>query len=407
MSRSSCSATPGPRRPRSSREYQARRCATSADVTRRSDEARVDGRVRSASAISTAPDLARGATRPGQPARRLRPDLAPSTWSSWNRRTSRRGRDFLAETLPYTATTSAIAIVQTPQYFRTSPAQTWIELRGRPDPGGVRPGTGLEQWLRQRLDAAVLLRDLLAVVPPDRAPSRRDGPTLIPYAEDVHTGLVDVRRALVVRWPTCRCCSPPGSARTTSTPSCASSTAGAPGTWASASSRRLWTVPMSAPGPAGLRLRVLRLRLHRARITFFGPLIPVIMLAFLPGHVRRRGTSSSCSRPCSPAFVLYPLVAPVPLRPGGSGRSWAPPAARGACVRHLGRRLGPVDELAADQVRRAVSLRRFRIGITSWSGSAAVLWLALALWRTAALGSPQSAVLLFFGLAQPGRRRLA
>jgi cellulose synthase (UDP-forming) len=44
------------------------------------------------------------------------------------------------------------------------------------------------------------------------------------------------------------------------------------------------------------------------------------------------------------------------------------------------------------------SLRRFRIGIRWWSGSVAVLWLALALWRTAALGSPQFAVLLLFGL---------
>jgi two-component system, OmpR family, sensor histidine kinase KdpD len=44
------------------------------------------------------------------------------------------------------------------------------------------------------------------------------------------------------------------------------------------------------------------------------------------------------------------------------------------------------------------SLRRFRIGVTWWSGGMAVLWLALALWRTAALRSPQFAVLLFFGL---------
>ena len=35
-------------------------------------------------------------------------------------------RDFLAETLPY-LDDPAIAIVQTPQYFRTGPAQTWIE----------------------------------------------------------------------------------------------------------------------------------------------------------------------------------------------------------------------------------------------------------------------------------------
>jgi hypothetical protein len=44
------------------------------------------------------------------------------------------------------------------------------------------------------------------------------------------------------------------------------------------------------------------------------------------------------------------------------------------------------------------SLRRFRIGVTWWSGGAALLWVALALGRTVALGSLQFAVLLLFGL---------
>jgi hypothetical protein len=48
------------------------------------------------------------------------------------------------------------------------------------------------------------------------------------------------------------------------------------------------------------------------------------------------------------------------------------------------------------------SLRRFRLGVTWWSGSAAVVWLGLAGWRTVSpVGSTvswQFAVLLFFGL---------
>jgi hypothetical protein len=44
------------------------------------------------------------------------------------------------------------------------------------------------------------------------------------------------------------------------------------------------------------------------------------------------------------------------------------------------------------------SLPRFRIGVTWWSGGVAVLWLALAIWRTVALSSLQFAVLLVFGL---------
>jgi hypothetical protein len=43
-------------------------------------------------------------------------------------------------------------------------------------------------------------------------------------------------------------------------------------------------------------------------------------------------------------------------------------------------------------------LRRFRIGVTWWSGSVAVLWVALAIWRTVTLSSLQFAILLLFGL---------
>jgi cellulose synthase (UDP-forming) len=44
------------------------------------------------------------------------------------------------------------------------------------------------------------------------------------------------------------------------------------------------------------------------------------------------------------------------------------------------------------------SLRRFRIGVTWWSGGMALLWLILAVWRTMTLGSLRFAVLLAFGL---------
>ena len=69
----------------------------------------------------------------------------------------------------------------------------------------------------------------------------------------------------------------------------------------------------------------------------------------------------------------------------------------GARVRDLGWRLGQVDELASDSDAGS-SLRRFRIGVRYWSGSAAVLWLALAIWRTVTPGSAQFAVLLLFGV---------
>jgi hypothetical protein len=43
------------------------------------------------------------------------------------------------------------------------------------------------------------------------------------------------------------------------------------------------------------------------------------------------------------------------------------------------------------------SLPRFRIGVTWWSGGMAVLWVALAIWRSAS-GGWQPLALLLFGL---------
>jgi len=44
------------------------------------------------------------------------------------------------------------------------------------------------------------------------------------------------------------------------------------------------------------------------------------------------------------------------------------------------------------------SLRRFRIGVTVWSGGMAVAWLALAVWRTVSSASGQMTVLLAVAL---------
>ena len=44
------------------------------------------------------------------------------------------------------------------------------------------------------------------------------------------------------------------------------------------------------------------------------------------------------------------------------------------------------------------SLRRFRIGVTAWSGTLATGWVVLAVWRMLALTSARFGVLLAFGL---------
>ena len=149
------------------------------------------------------------------------------------------------------------------------------------------------QVARHRLDAAVCCGT--SAVYRRAALEPQGGPTLIPYAEDVHTGL-DVRRAgwsmvyLPVVLSTGIC------------PDNLDAFVRQQYRWCSGNvgivfSRRLWSIPMRAPGPAGLRLRVLLLRLHRAD--------HLLRAAHPRRHAglpaRRRsgcGTSSSCSRPC-------------------------------------------------------------------------------------------------------------
>src|SRR5262249_15601774 len=96
--------------------------------------------------------------------------------------------DLLAETLPYMQD-PAIAIVQSPQYFRGSPAQTWIENSAG---ASQEAFSRTIQVARNRLGAAICAGT--SAVYRRTALEPQGGVTLIPYAEDVHTGL-DVRKA--------------------------------------------------------------------------------------------------------------------------------------------------------------------------------------------------------------------
>src|SRR6201999_944920 len=106
------------------------------------------------------------------------------------------------------------------------------------------------------------------------------GPPLIPYAEDVHTGL-DVRRAgwtmvylpVVLSVGIC--------------PDNLDAFVRQQYRWCSGNvgivfSRRLWKIRMSIPA----RLAYISgffYYAYTALVTFFGPVIPIVMLAFLPG----------------------------------------------------------------------------------------------------------------------------
>jgi hypothetical protein len=294
-------------------------------------------------------------------------------------------RDLLAETLPY-MDDPTIAIVQTPQFFRGSARQTWIENAA----GAIQEVFYRSiQVARDRFGAAICVGT--SAVYRRSALEPQGGPTLIPYAEDVHTGL-DVRRAgwsmvyLPIVLSTGIC------------PDNLDAFVRQQYRWCTGNagvlfSRRLWTVPMTLPA----RLTYVSGFFYYAftgMLTFFGPAIPIIMLAFLPGQIRLRNFVILLPAMLT-GFVLYPLWHRCKYGPSvwclGIARGWAHvfaiwDGARGKTMGwHPSRTPGS-------------SLRRFRVGVTGWSGGMAVLWLVLAVWRTVTLGSAQFAVLFLFGV---------
>jgi cellulose synthase (UDP-forming) len=293
--------------------------------------------------------------------------------------------DFLAETLPY-LDDPKIAIVQTPQFFRSSAPQTWIERAAGPIQEVFYRTV---QVARDRVDAAICCGT--SAVYRRIALEPQGGPTLIPYAEDVHTGL-DVRRAgwsmtyLPIVLSTGIC------------PDNLDAFVRQQYRWCSGNvgivfSWRLWSIPMKIPA----RLAYISgffYYAYTALLTFFGPLIPIIMLAFLPSQIRLRNFAVLIPAMLT-GFVLYPLW----HRTGYGPRVWPLGVARGwAHVFAIWD--GARGNSMSWQPTRTPgsSLRRFRIGVTWWSGGAALLWLVLAVWRTVTLGSLQFAVLLLFGL---------
>ena len=293
--------------------------------------------------------------------------------------------DFLAETLPY-MDDPATAIVQTPQFFRESSEQTWIENAA----GAIQEVFyRAVQVARDRFDAATCVGT--SAVYRRAALEPHGGPTLIPYAEDVHTGL-DVRSCgwslvylpVVLSAGIC-----PGNLDAFVRQQYRWCTGNAGIVF----SRRLWSIRMSIPA----RLTYISgffYYVYTGLLCFFGPLIPIVMLAFVPGQVRLRNFLILAPAMIS-GFVVYPLWHRAAYGPSvwplGVARGWAHvfsiwDSAWGRTMSwHPTRTPGS-------------ALRRFRLWVIGWSGGTALLWAALAIWRTVTLDSAQFAVLLFFGL---------
>ncbi|MBV8445886.1 MAG: glycosyltransferase [Candidatus Dormibacteraeota bacterium] len=188
--------------------------------------------------------------------------------------------DFLLQTLPYMHHDPSLGILQTPQYFRQSAAQTLMER-----------GAGAVQELFYRV--VQVSRDLLdgAICVGSCGVYRRTaldsigGTTQIEHSEDVHTGF-DLRcagwrlRYIPVPLATGVCPQEPDAFFTQQYRWCA-------GSMSLLASAKFWRAKM----PFSTRLCYLSgfcYYIHTAIATFLVPLIPIVLLAFLPEQIQLR-----------------------------------------------------------------------------------------------------------------------
>jgi cellulose synthase (UDP-forming) len=292
--------------------------------------------------------------------------------------------DFLTETLPY-LDDPAVGIVQTPQFFRTEREQTWVERAAGPT---LEVFYRAVQVSRDRFGSALCVGSNAVYRRAALAPS--GGFTLIPYAEDSHTGL-DARhngyRLIYIPVPLAAgiCPASLDAFMRQQYRWCCGATSLI---W----TRRMWQVPM----PWIARLPYLAgwlWNLTTALRTLILPLIPITLLALEPDEIQLRNAILLLPAVLT-GTVLYPLWHNAPYSP----RIWPLSLAIG-WAQVLGLWDYARGKVMSWQPSRgpADATRRFWWGVTTWNGTLAVTWLALALWRVEQTGSGRFAIAAAFG----------
>lgn len=293
--------------------------------------------------------------------------------------------DFLAETLPY-MDDSSTGIVQTPQYFRSLKGQTWVE---RAAAATLEVFYRSVQQARDRFGSALCVGSNALYRRTALEPSQ--GCFLIPYAEDSHTGLAARKHGFELKYL-------PIPLATGVCPSNVDAFMRQQYRWCNGANSLVWGGHMwRVPMPWKARLPYVAgwmWNFTTALRTLVLPLIPIVLLAFLPGEVRLRNAILLLPAVVTGA-VLYPLwhntrwtVAtwPIAIAVGWAQVLGIWDFARGK-VMTWQPTIGP-----------AAAPLRFRKCVVLWNGTLALVWVGLAVWRIAQTGSYQFAIVLLFGL---------
>ena len=294
--------------------------------------------------------------------------------------------DFLSETLPY-MDDSKMAIVQTPQFFRSDPRQTWVERAA----GAVQEVFYRSiQVSRDRLEASICVGS--CALYRRAALAAEGGTTLIAFAEDVHTGL-DARRN---GW---RLAYVPLALSSGMCPNNLAAFVRQQYRWCLGSAStvltsKMWSVPMT------LRARLTYISgffyyLQTALAVFAVPLIPICLLTFRPRVITVENARLILVA-LAASLVLIPLwnqgrYLATEVVPLSTARGWAHALAIWDYLR--GRTMAWQPSGAG-----VGSVRRFQVGIVTWNGLTAGSWLGLAMWRTIEYHRTWYAIVRLLGL---------
>ncbi len=293
--------------------------------------------------------------------------------------------DFLAETLPYMAN-QGVGIVQTPQFFRVSPRQAWVERAASPT---LEVFYRAVQVSRDRFGSALCVGSNAVYRRAALEPCR--GFTEIPYAEDSHTGLD-------MRYYGYQLTYVPVPLAAGICPSTLDAFMRQQYRWCCGATSLVWTNHMwRVAMPLKARLPYLAgwlWNLTTGLRTLILPLIPITLLLFLPGEIRLRNAILLIPAVIT-SSVLYPLWHNAPYSP----RIWPLTIAVGwaqvLAIWDYSR--GKVMSWQPTRGPGSAS-GRFWWGVTLWNGTLALAWLGLAVWRIEQTGSIRFGVVAVFGL---------
>jgi cellulose synthase (UDP-forming) len=293
--------------------------------------------------------------------------------------------DFLAELLPY-MDDPTVGLVQSPQYFRVDEYQTWVE---RAASASLEVFYRAVQVSRDRVGSALCVGS--NAIYRRAALAGGEGFTLIPYAEDSHTGLDMRYRGYELKYV-------PIVLAAGVCPSTIDSYMSQQYRWCCGATSLVWTRHMwRVPMPMKSRMPYIAGWLWNFLTglrTLLLPLFPLTLLIFLPGEIKW-----SNALLLVPALVVATVLYPLWHNARWSAGAWPLAIATGwAQVLSLWDfSRGKVMSWQPSRGPKDAS-RRFRKAVLVWNGGLAITWLVMAAWRIEQDPSARFAVVAAFGI---------